>query len=626
MALLAYIANFIPAPKLRVHKEVRITNPRLILFYLILFVIVAFLVAIRYIWWSQHTLQIPMTTASLISAHPQSLIAMVTFDLMGAPLCSDAPPLRLLNDTRCLRMCYFDEVAAECKPLQEVVIQKSPHEVFLVAAFREKNLSHTQNQTTPVLNIDFDQTYLVPSIENFALLLSYHFVQQEIPVWPFDSIPSQGHAKDSTTVVLDARHKPWRVLSPGTEIILELRALPAITENMPQSVAVDFDHLVDHSINTGGMIDITVNCYTTVFDAEAHIAGRLDDLVHECGNHRPICLVQLRWVDSAQSGTSATYQETTLQISRGLRFESSQGGGFRRCPDLNALVTSITSALVLLALPQLIVRSFTLNFLGHISRCYRRGLEEIFSIRDECGFAAMRLLTHSVSFCALAEKAEGSDPGISKAKMREKLGEMIKKRGHILDDQELDHLVNFCFKAALQPPSQSTTVSSELAASILDEGTHSTCLSDEEALDIDTFCVACSSNERMNFDNVITLFDQDRKKSPMEFMFTPRALTRAIHRTRKGGFSNDQGAEQCSETTETILAPWEDEEEGRRSAKLRFGRTRTYEWQSSTFKSRCLEQEVTDLHGREPASQFGGHPSGATRLDDCQASNSRLGA
>ena len=97
------------------------------------------------------------------------------------------------------------------------------------------------------------------------------------------------------------------------------------------------------------------------------------------------------------------------------------------------------------------MRFFILHCLGHLSALYRRIIQERFSLRDECGFMATRLMAMSVSFEKLASLDSNGDKCITQDVMWDRLSKMLKGRGHILDDEEVRHLVNYCFKVNLEP-------------------------------------------------------------------------------------------------------------------------------------------------------------------------------
>lgn len=53
------------------------------------------------------------------------------------------------------------------------------------------------------------------------------------------------------------------------------------------------------------------------------------------------------------------------------------------------------------------------------------------------------------------------------------------------------------------------------------------------SINIDHYCIACCSNEKLDFEILVSLFNSNRRKPFLERMFTPHALNREIRRERR---------------------------------------------------------------------------------------------
>lgn len=209
--------------------------------------------------------------------------------------------------------------------------------------------------------------------------------------------------------------------------------------------------------------------------------------------------------------------------------------------DLEVCFLSITSAIIILLLPRRILRAFALTSLGHLSAIYRNGLEESFDVRRECADIAVRLMSHSLTFSRLTDKAA---PNIIKQEqMFNQLKYILQNHEHEIDSDELHRMVSFCFSTAALNKSftgaldeiRSTLRRIPSCMNLLRgsgdelETSRASKAFCYDRMSIDSYMVAATSNEKINFDNMRRLFDKDRYIFCVESWFTPSELKRAIH-------------------------------------------------------------------------------------------------
>lgn len=165
----------------------------------------------------------------------------------------------------------------------------------------------------------------------------------------------------------------------------------------------------------------------------------------------------------------------------------------------------------------------------------------------------MRLLANKMSFGLLKDVDSSQGAGISRERMRTHVLELLARRGDVLDAEEVEHMVNFCFRAVseskhdIRASSNETFVSKameelfeglgklqyELHEEIGFRNRKANLPStiDSKMVDVDSWEIACSSAEPMSFENFVKLFDKDRRKTVFESFFMPRRLKQCLKDT-----------------------------------------------------------------------------------------------
>lgn len=153
----------------------------------------------------------------------------------------------------------------------------------------------------------------------------------------------------SFTVLLDAQGHGYKVCSPGETIALDFKVLLEITSGLPTASAPEgFEHIVAK----GGVFVLHTDCYSTTSDAEDAAGGKIFHLISEeqlLLEEPKWCVATSTWADNVFFQHGST-ERNRLTWATGMTVVTKFGGGFARCPNINRIVSSLTSALVLLAL------------------------------------------------------------------------------------------------------------------------------------------------------------------------------------------------------------------------------------------------------------------------------------
>lgn len=122
--------------------------------------------------------------------------------------------------------------------------------------------------------------------------------------------------------------------------------------------------------------------------------------------------------------------------------------------------------------------------------------------------------------------------------MSERLKETLRHQGQKLDDEEVKKMIDFCYRAVVRHkhvnvagkpalPERRGLKRLRTVRSFAREALNARSRSDlgeEERITIDSFGIACSTNERIGFQALVDLFDRDRPRRLLERFFTPRNI------------------------------------------------------------------------------------------------------
>lgn len=200
-------------------------------------------------------------------------------------------------------------------------------------------------------------------------------------------------------------------------------------------------------------------------------------------------------------GTQGGYAELQAQ---GIRVTFRPTGAVHLL-DVTQLLQRLTEAFVWIQIPLQLVYFFAIWCLGHLSTVYKRVINQELNLSEACLGVASRLVSHSASYLDLQDKPSG----ISKKRLLERFRKVLAGNSD-LDDAEIRQYVNFVFEGM-----QSLGVLQDEQA-------------DSSTINIQEFCTACSTNESLDFESMVKLFDADRPIHCMERLFLDDSIKRVL--------------------------------------------------------------------------------------------------
>jgi len=352
---------------------------------------------------------------------------------------------------------------------------------------------------------------IFPPVARLSLRISYSYeIGGSPPFVPWSPEYALSDSdRNALSMVLDRHDGIHQMFPPGEGIVLSVPDLLSVSHGLPESVSGALPRLGPFVWLKGGEMTAHVSCFSSLSDLSSTVqtAARRQDAssgyLKRLGVAQPLCVVNVSWTNAQSVGSLpiTTLEEHPggrvgiLRRRTGLRVRIFRGGGLARFFDLNALVQQATSAVVLYRIPNFLLRIFVLFCLGELSRIYRRVSWDTYSIADECGAAVCRLAMQDLAFQELSNGEASISPEMLTARLRE----VMRHQGLRLDAAEVSHLSDFCFRQVAAQRSRAS-------------------------LDIDAFCSACSSGDRITFEQISQLFDADRKKRTFEIVFAPPEL------------------------------------------------------------------------------------------------------
>jgi len=252
--------------------------------------------------------------------------------------------------------------------------------------------------------------------------------------------------------------------------------------------------------------------------------------------HGQVCDIQVKdllqgWAsrrsfDQMNASGAASYRQ-----EHGIRIKSRPGGIFI-FPSLSILLVQLTSAMVILGIPKTLVALVTVHLLGMLSRVYKQVLYEHFDLRRQVGGMITRLMVNSAVFVELSDIRDrrSGGVGISRRRMGERMREVLKLR-ESLDHAEIEQLVDYCFRSIVHEEEKNDTLLTELTGRVKHQ--RASQIDNNEVINIDEFSISCSSNEKVKFTTVATLFDADRHRTHLEKWFTPYMFKRYMRYSTK---------------------------------------------------------------------------------------------
>jgi len=355
---------------------------------------------------------------------------------------------------------------------------------------------------------------------------------------------------------------------------------------------------------TGGVIKSKVECFNTDKDvADFAEQFELEQTWPVQAEWRdPLCFLRFEVVAKTLMEYNVEYLPggRHFALSHQMMILATQGNSFHRAWDLTSILLNLTSAIVMLSLPTVIIRFLALNCLGELSKIYRNVIVQQFDITEQCGAVAVRLMANSVPFVRLADAVvENGTSGISLRRLKERMMSALHMDGGMLDELEIDRMACFCFHQALQLSRQKKNPGFGID---LEDCSVKCCRSvdelpdDSEVMDCNSFSTAMTRNETMQLDSIVQLFDANRKVPCVERLFTPGSLWAAV---RGPGAAEASRNKRSSETVRATTYQTIEEVETRtrvERAENQNARDTLTQWLEREERIQARVQELDEQH------------------------------
>jgi hypothetical protein len=509
-----------------------------------------------------------------------------------------AKVMSMMNHS-CSRLCEKWEVSTSCLNWLETYTREAVDQLFLATHLQETWL-YTQDEAEHAVthnnqssksshshhsmrdHAKYHKQYLVPSADSMSVDIAYNYaIPGDRDSWKsgaswrdcwgsgsragFLGVESSlvgSSATNIMTVVLDHEGKVSRWVRPGERLqfnVKELLALagePGLLDQPQEIFGASRLHVGSNRFKTGPAARISGVDLTLDFRCH-NFRWREFDEKHE----GPHCYVSVqansdRWVSAERLDTVGQHG-ARHRLFHGLRMRA-VSSGFLLVLDFNSIYLNIVSCIVLMGLPLRFVLVISTHMLGHLSKIYRRVIYEKFDITEQVGGLATRLMANSAVFVDLQDATDG----ITKKRMSERLKETLRHQDQKLDDEEVKKMIDFCHRAVVRHkhvnipgkpalPERKGLKRLRTVRSFAREALNARSRSDlgeEERITIDSFGIACSTNERIGFQALVDLFDRDRPRRPLERFFTPRNI-RPVWASLDRGESKADSARLRAETS-----------------------------------------------------------------------------
>jgi len=493
--------------------------------------------------------------------------------------------------------CPPDEDLRMCTDVYEAATIKSPSDVALCV--KETYISFGRN-AMKYENASMQLEASECAIDTYFFTFSQDYVYRFSFDWTLDINPPfffwlnkdvchstpicRGSNHDARTFLLDKRGLPVREYPPGEEVLVPAAELLQLSQGdvgehqriwqgqealFPKTPGSKsrFPSWVWHS---GVTLHARARCFSDDYDILDVVGGAVgttyDETVWHVGASKkvPVCFIDID-VANAQStdlGVRTKEDGMTERYQRAyMRVIGKPGNSFFRAWDANAILLFVTSSLVLLSLPKMIVRFFTLHCLGQLSKIYKSVIEQEFDISHYCARAVIQLASQSASFAGLS--GSGRSDGLSLRGLLDKVRNVVGSCDY-LDKSEIEVLVSFAFRHALCTDIFGVKPSAaSQQQSFVEKGKHGIRRfvglweqmrtpardtwegTNKAELDIGNFCYV-TGNEHLSLESIACLFDRDRSPSIGERLFMPRGLWNQVHEQHHDveQFTKSQAQEQ----------------------------------------------------------------------------------
>jgi len=457
----------------------------------------------------------------------------------------------LYGNYSCMDVCRTDYASIDCVTPYDASIDVAPSKLVVTTSFDERITTRETEGPGEYRH------YFTPFLQYMGLSLKFSV---EISTdWLYSSQPKVNKvwlSRQLHTVWIDRDWNKRHMHRPGEEI-----DLPVLT--ILEYVGLDLDEVNEFTsknywpdattYETGPALRISgieivleINCFN--YDPGAF--GELD--INEISIELPVCFIRpwrttTGWITNEKTeviGATGAYRHRRIH---GVFFDVIVHGTARKF-DPTTIMNDLASVIVFMRIPNQVLLFFAITFLGHLSLIYKKAVYQNFSIVNQCAGLSMRLMAHSIAFNDAEDTSTHNvEGGFSKLKVGSHLKHILSKRSN-LGTSEVNHMVDFCWTAVTTPHQKAKFLHEwflKLCRRTFMRAEQINEPMNQEYMDIDSYSNAIASNERIGFNELVKLFDSDRKRSCLEHIFTPVQVKESLKASK--GAKHIQAIEHTEE-------------------------------------------------------------------------------
>eukprot|EP00746_Dinoflagellata_sp_MGD_P018439 gnl/MRDRNA2_/MRDRNA2_14274_c0_seq1.p1 gnl/MRDRNA2_/MRDRNA2_14274_c0~~gnl/MRDRNA2_/MRDRNA2_14274_c0_seq1.p1 ORF type:complete len:620 (+),score=94.74 gnl/MRDRNA2_/MRDRNA2_14274_c0_seq1:158-2017(+) len=403
------------------------------------------------------------------------------------------------HDAKCLKICTQNQVE-NCFPANSRWFKEDTG-IFLPTYYNETIQMHN------AASISTKQVY-VKGVEELGIAFHHEYFLENLK-----QDREQGSSQEDTgkgtpypegmlTIWVDEDENEIARWKPGKAVELSVRDILQHIKTQGvdiDSINTDFrNHLDGAKYPDGVLTRISgLSISISLSYSNHHYMDELSD--SDFTWQGPVCFLTLYaatpWTSKPIIQTFDENGSTMQRYFYGIRFKFESTGRFVWV-DISKVTALVTTLLVWMGFAKQAVYQFSIHALGSLSEVYKRVLVQPLKIKSEIIGLAARLVSVSESFKSLEDTKEG----ISKGRLFRRFRSIFKETEE-LDEGEIRRFTTYVF------------------------GTLSGQASGQNAgVSIEEYAEACSSNEPLHFQDLVNVFDADKKKTIMEKIFADDSL------------------------------------------------------------------------------------------------------
>jgi len=449
----------------------------------------------------------------------------------------------------CTRRCGRATNATACR-LPSDLTQASREEAFIPTSFRQTYMKPAMGGTCPTgysLSggaCTRQQDYYVPGVEQLVVSFNHEFVVY--PIYnslsfsprppPLKAHSGAFHAEGwdvgMLTVLFSSTGQELKRFPQGEGVSISVEdLLGAAYVSGDEALGLDVPYTRADAEVTGLTprvtgLAITIDVWATSGgECELHHTLQTEKTLKVSVDHAgPLACISVHadryWVTQSVEQPLGTDGTLRVDDSRGIHVSFRKSGSFYFLEE-QALLRSLSALLLWIQFPVLITYWFCMLFLGTLSSIYQAVVHQEVNVAEALkGFSA-RLLTYSSAFMDLRGRVKensGSD-GITKKAVAERLGKICENME--VEEASIERISHVIFNSL---------------KSFQKENAPST-----DVVTCQEFCAACSTNEPVQLDTLVKIFDKDRRLGLLERVFLDQSLAE-VRRSALAG--EGEGAEE----------------------------------------------------------------------------------